>query len=152
MPGVAPSPKGEVCSWPTGAPGSFPLLLALQSSVPQNGGDGPAAPSGTPSATTLCHHPVPGPGAPRAAPAHHAGAMSPGMAGSGGSGGRQWWQCWQWWHWWHWRQPCQPCQPPVPPRHGSALAQRIHHLLNQSTHSAAAFVINYANQHTITLR
>lgn len=38
------------------------------------------------------------------------------------------------------------------PRHHPALAQRIHHLLNQSTHSAPPFVINYANQHTITLR
>lgn len=30
--------------------------------------------------------------------------------------------------------------------------QRIHHLLNQSTRSAPPFVINYANQQTITLR
>lgn len=47
--------EGEVCSWPTGALSSFLLALALQSSVPQQGGDRPAAPPGTPCATTLCH-------------------------------------------------------------------------------------------------
>lgn len=124
--------EGEVCSWPTGALSSFLLVLALQSSVPQQGGDRPAAPPGTPCATTLCH------------PAWSSSTQSQPSPASwchGPRGGRQGWQL-QW----------QQCQPAVPPRHGSALAQRIHHLLKQSTHSAAPFVINYANQHTITLR
>lgn len=73
----------------------------------------------------------------RSTQSHPSTGLVPRGPGVAGGGGRCGWQ---------------RCQPAMPPRQGSAPAQSIHHLLKQSTHSAPPFVINYANQRTITLR